>query len=124
MVDLQRLGLDTIERHGNSLHLGAMVTLQKLIEFIDQYPTGEAKSSEASKPEVMMPWSLRSPILQETTYNLRQMATLAGTLVAANGRSSLAAAFLALEADLLMLSRESQTSRRENQLWRTAAHAC
>ena len=82
VVDLQSLGLDTIQARGNTLTLGACVTLQKLLEI------------------PVLPETLKMVVRQEASYNLRQVATLAGTLVSADGRSPVAAALLALDATL------------------------
>jgi putative selenate reductase FAD-binding subunit len=82
VVDLQALGLDQIVRRGNFLDLGATVTLQALSEHGDTPP------------------ALRDAIRFEASYNLRQVATVAGTLVAADGRSPFAAVMLALDAVL------------------------
>jgi 2-furoyl-CoA dehydrogenase FAD binding subunit len=87
VVDLQALGLDTIQTRGNFLDLGAMVTLQNLLE---------------ARLAVNLPTALAQAIEHEASYNLRQAATVAGTLVAANGRSPFATACLALDAELLI----------------------
>ncbi len=84
LIDLQSLGLDTISQRGSLLELGAMLRLQALLE---------RGVSEA----------LDRAILLEATHNLRQAASVAGTLVAADGRSPFAAALLALDAQLTML---------------------
>ena len=80
VVDLQALGLGTVSRKGNQLHIGATVTLQGLLDF-----TG-------------LPGEVYKTIELEATYNLRQMATIAGKLVTANGRSPFVTAMLALDA--------------------------
>lgn len=84
VVDLQALGLDGIESAGNSLLVGAAVTLAKLAE----------------QPGV--PLGLRRALDLELTYNLRQAATVAGALVSAGGRSGFACAMLALDVELLL----------------------
>src|SRR5512138_3398265 len=81
-VDLQALGLDSVKKQGNSLEIGATVTLQQLLE------------SEHC------PEALKSALKLEAPLNLRNAATLAGTLVACNGRSTLATTLLALDARL------------------------
>jgi CO/xanthine dehydrogenase FAD-binding subunit len=53
---------------------------------------------------------LRSVIRYEATHNLRQVATLAGTLVACDGRAPLAAALLAMDASLTLLPGEDIVS--------------
>lgn len=82
VVDLQDLGLDQVEVKGQVLSLGATVTLASLEDL----------------PE--LPEALRRVVRLEATYNLRQVATLAGTLLAADGRSPLATALLALDTAL------------------------
>jgi CO/xanthine dehydrogenase FAD-binding subunit len=82
VVDLQALGLDTIGRSGNHLELGATVTLQSLLE------------SEHC------PAALKSALRLEAPLNIRNTATVAGTLVACDGRSTFATVLLALDAKL------------------------
>ena len=81
-VDLQSLNLNTIEKQGNSLKLGATVTLQQLLE------------SE------LCPDEMKSAIKLEAPLNLRNAATVAGTLVACDGRSTFVSVLLALDAKL------------------------
>jgi CO/xanthine dehydrogenase FAD-binding subunit len=88
VVDLQALGLDTLQQRGNVLELGAALTLQALLE-----------SSKSQKADgISLPEGLVTAIHHEATYNLRQVASIAGTLVSADGRSPLATAMLALDA--------------------------
>lgn len=86
VVDLQALGLNRIEKRGDYLRVGATTTLQQWM----QYP--------ALQP------SLRLAIQRETTVNLRQVASAAGTIVAAGGRSILTGTLLAMDATLEILS--------------------
>jgi CO/xanthine dehydrogenase FAD-binding subunit len=95
LVDLQDLGLDTYSQRGNILELGAMLTLQRLLSL------GESG-------ELPLPGDLPLALEKEASYNLRQVASLAGTLVAADGRSPLATAMLALEAVLTLLPGDQQ----------------
>lgn len=85
VVDTQKLDLDEIEVQSDRLILGAAVRLQKLVEALNA-PT----------------W-LKSVCLRETGRNLREMSTLAGTLIGANGRSPLAIAMLAADSQVLAL---------------------
>lgn len=85
VVDLQALGLDTMGKKGNNLQVGATVTLQRLLEL-----GGLAKD-------------INKAITHEATLNLRQMATIAGKLVTADGRSPFATAMLALDVSLEVL---------------------
>lgn len=95
VVDLQALRLDALQTQGNSLILGATLTLQKLLEGLGTHP---------------MASELRRAILHEATYNLRQVATIAGTLVAAGGRSPFTTALLALDAEITLLPGEETLS--------------
>ena len=88
VVDLQDLGLNRMERRGNNLVVGATTTLQSL----------------ADSPEISP--TLLKVIQHEATYNLRQAASIAGTLIASDGRSPLATALLALDAQVTLLPGE------------------
>ncbi len=90
VADLQDLGLDALQRRGNKFMLGATLKLQRWLEAEDT------------------PQALRAVIQQESTYNLRQMASVAGTLASADGRSPLTTAMLALDANLVWLPGEEQ----------------
>ena len=81
-VDLQALGLDGLQISGKSLLIGAAVTLNRF----------------ARQPGLQL--ALVKAINLELNYNLRQVATAAGVLVSADGRSGFAAALLALDAEL------------------------
>jgi len=91
VVDLQALGLDRLQRKGTELEIGATVTLQQLLE------------SEHCPSELKTALRLEAPL------NLRNAATVAGTLVAANGRSPFAACLLALDARLAIHQTEAST---------------
>jgi len=84
VVDLQNLDLNQIQAKGNFLIVGATVTLQNLLD----------------SPE--LPEDLPAVIQHEASYNLRQVATVAGALVSADGRSPFATALLALDAQIMM----------------------
>ena len=79
-VDLQLLGLDSLTQTGNTLELGATLTLQALLE------------SEHCPP------ALKTALKLEAPLNIRNSATVAGTLVACDGRSTFASVLLALDA--------------------------
>jgi len=85
VVDVQDLGLDEIAKKGKTLHIGAAATLQSLLT------------------SGLIPQSLESAILHQETYNRRQIATVAGTIMAASGRSSVVGVLLALDAELELL---------------------
>ena len=86
VVDLQALAvqpdleLGLVRQVGSSLRIGAMVTLQYLLESAD------------------IPVALETALLTETSINLRNVATVAGTLLSASGRSPFATVMLALDA--------------------------
>jgi probable selenate reductase FAD-binding subunit len=88
VVDLQNLGLDMVKRKGKTLMVGATVTLETLLASPD------------------LPEALVKAIRHEATYNLRQVSTVAGTLVAADGRSPFTTALLALDPQLTWLPGE------------------
>ena len=81
-VDLQSLGLDFLTKKGNDLEIGATCTLQSLLE-------------NENCPE-----TLKAAIKLEAPINVRNAATVAGTLVASDGRSPFATALLAMDAKL------------------------
>jgi CO/xanthine dehydrogenase FAD-binding subunit len=92
VVDLQDLGLNQIRKRGNNLEIGATTTLQQLLEHPDS------------------PAALKQAIRQEAALNIRNAATVAGTLVSCDGRSPFATSILALDAVLETRSLESRSS--------------
>jgi CO/xanthine dehydrogenase FAD-binding subunit len=82
VVDLQSLGLNHVRKKGNILEVGATVSLQQLLE-------------NEHAPDV-----LKTAIKLEAPLNLRNAASVAGTLVSADGRSTLTTVLLALDAKL------------------------
>jgi CO/xanthine dehydrogenase FAD-binding subunit len=91
LVDLQSLGLDQCRKHGSTFEIGACVTLQQLLE-----------SSHSSE-------DLKKAIRLEAPLNIRNCATVAGTLVACSGRSAFACAMLALDAKLFIEPEAGET---------------
>jgi CO/xanthine dehydrogenase FAD-binding subunit len=89
VVDLQHLSLDTLRVKGNDLEIGATCTLQSLLE------------SEHC------PEALKAAIKLEAPINVRNAATVAGTLVACDGRSPFATALLAMDAKISVVSEQS-----------------
>ena len=79
LVDLQDLDLDGLEFEEDHILAGATVKLQSLVAAGDRIP---AALVEACR--------------QEAGLNLRNMATLAGTIVSADGRSPIVTTLLAL----------------------------
>jgi len=94
VVDLQALGLDSLRVNGNELQIGATCTLQSLLE-ADSCPA-----------------ALKTALKLEAPLNIRNTATVAGTLVASDGRSTFAAMLLAMDAKIEIRSStlESRTS--------------
>jgi len=91
VVDLQELGLNSIQPRGNDLEIGATATLQDLLE------------SEHIQEELKVAIKLEAPL------NIRNSATVAGALVACDGRSTFTASLLALDARLLIAGPEAKT---------------
>jgi len=94
VVDLQSLRLDTYQLHGKDLELGATLTLQSLLERINS----------TTPTNVGIIHAFTRAVQHEATYNLRQVATIAGTLVSADGRSPFTTVMLALDATVIHLS--------------------
>ncbi len=82
VVDLQALGLGRILEQGKNLEIGATATLQNLLEHAG------------------CPAALRAALKLEAPLNLRNAATVAGTIVSCDGRSTFVSALLALDAKL------------------------
>ena len=81
-VDLQLLGLDSLTKSGNNLELGATLTLQALLE------------SEHC------PEALKTALKLEAPLNIRNTATVAGTLVSSDGRSTFACILQAMDVKI------------------------
>jgi len=92
VVDLQDLGLGSIERQGNILSIGATCNLDTLYNHAYVSP------------------ELREAIRGETNFNLRQIATIAGVVVTADGSSTLTTALLALDTRLIWMPGEKEVS--------------
>ncbi len=92
VVDLQALGLDYFHAEGNSVVIGAMQRMQALADEREIHP------------------ALQQLIAREFSGNLRQMVSIGGALVACDGRSELAAAFLAMDARMLWLPGEKEVT--------------
>ena len=90
VVDLQALGLNTIKKQGNNLEIGATVTLQQLLE------------------DNNCPAALKSALKLEAPLNIRNSATVAGTLVSCDGRSTFASILLALDAKITIVNPKSE----------------
>ncbi len=86
VVDLQSIGLGTLQKSGESLEIGATASLQTLFD-----------SPYASK-------ALKMALELEAPLNLRTMGTVAGALVTCNGGSTFGTVMLALDAKCLLVS--------------------
>ena len=91
VVDIQNLNITKIQSKGKKLILGAGTTLQAILE-------------NEKTPQV-----LRESVQYQESYNRRQVATVAGTLIAATGRSAVTAVMLALDAELELEKKGEKT---------------
>ncbi len=85
VIDLQDLGLDGLDLKKGVIEAGAALKLQALIE-----------------TELQIPEALVAACRLEASLNLRNMATLGGTILSADGRSPLLTTLLALDARVEM----------------------
>jgi CO/xanthine dehydrogenase FAD-binding subunit len=85
VIDLRDLGLDHFEIQDDIVMVGAAVKLQAVVEVGD-----------------IIPHTLVKTCRQEVGWNLRNMATIGGTLISGDGRSPLLTVLLALETDVLL----------------------
>lgn len=94
VVDLQKLGLNTIQHEGQLLRIGATASLQMLLDCID-LPEGIRDG-------------LAESLRHEAGYNIRQAATIAGTIASCDGRSPFVTALLALDPRLVWAPGDEQ----------------
>lgn len=94
VVDLQRLGLDSLRVNGAEFVIGATCTLQSLFE------------------DANCPAALKTALKLEAPLNVRNTASAAGTIVAADGRSPFVTMLLAMDAkiDIRNSTSDSRTS--------------
>ena len=92
VADIQNLGLNKIKTKGKKQILGAGTTLQTILNNDKVSPV------------------LKSAIKYQESYNRRQVATLAGTVMAATGRSAITAVLLVLDAEIEMIGDGEQTT--------------
>lgn len=91
-IDLQALGINFLRKKGHTLEAGAALTLQQLLE----------------SPH--LPPALAQALRLEAPLNRRNAATLAGTLLSADGRSPFAILCLALDVQLHFVTPEGAES--------------
>lgn len=84
VIDLQDLKLDELKVGKSEIHIGAMVKLQALI-----------------KAQEELPQALAQACRQEAALNIRNVATIGGTVMTGDGRSPLLTALLALDASVI-----------------------
>jgi carbon-monoxide dehydrogenase medium subunit len=89
VVDLQDLGLSDLEVSGGKVTAGAGCTLQQIVE---------AEGTVAEE--------LAAACRREAAWNRRNMATLAGAVLACDGRSPLVAALMAIAARAVLAGGE------------------
>ena len=82
VVDLQMTGLDRIEKRGQRIMAGAMVSLSDLLEHPEVHP------------------EIKRAIKIDASENIRNRASLGGWLVSGDGRSILSTVLLALDTTL------------------------
>jgi CO/xanthine dehydrogenase FAD-binding subunit len=85
VVDLKNLGLDDIKVEGDIIEIGATTKLQKIVQ------TG-----------LELPEMLREVCKLETGWNMRNRATIGGTIMSSDGRSPILTALLALDAQITL----------------------
>jgi CO/xanthine dehydrogenase FAD-binding subunit len=92
VVDLSKIGLEKIDWAGSVLRIGSTATLQALIDFEET------------------PQTLKEVVRFEANYNLRQSATVAGTLVTGDGKSAFISALLAVDGQVISQPGEHRES--------------
>jgi len=81
VIDLRELGLDNLEIQASTILIGAGLNLHKMVDAVH-----------------ILPVALREVFIKEAGWNLRNMATLGGTIMSSDGRSPLLTVLLALGA--------------------------
>ncbi len=90
VVDIQELSLNTIQAETGRIQIGACVTLQQMVD----------------SPE--LPEVIRSAAKAEASFNIRQSATIGGTIASGNGQSPLLNVLLAANAEI-SLARQNKS---------------
>ncbi|MDX1414043.1 MAG: FAD binding domain-containing protein [Candidatus Promineifilaceae bacterium] len=96
LVDLQALGLNGVGRQGDRLSIGATVTLSDFAEYLQK----EFRNAPITP-------FLRKAIHQAGPNTYRNAATIGGTVASRLADSELLAALLVLEAEVVLLSPQS-----------------
>jgi carbon-monoxide dehydrogenase medium subunit len=99
VVDLSNLGLNSIERERNTIHLGAMVTLQQIVENLEDVASGV----------------LSAAARQTAGLHTRNMATIGGLLASADLHAPLSIVMAALGSRVKMYEQSG-----EMPLWQAA----
>ncbi len=89
VVDIQDLSLNRITQDGENIIIGAGVTLQQLVD------------SE------LVPQSMRTAARQESSFNIRQAATIGGTIAGGTGKSILLSLLLAFNVEVIFAEDEN-----------------
>jgi CO/xanthine dehydrogenase FAD-binding subunit len=92
VVDLQNLSMDRIDMVGNNIKIGSGAHLQELVD------------------QIYIPESLKKALTKEVGLNKRNAATLGGTIIACDGRSSFITALVAMDAILEWLPGDEKVS--------------
>jgi CO/xanthine dehydrogenase FAD-binding subunit len=88
VVDIQDLKLNTIQQQDGKIRIGSGVTLQQMVD------------------DGILPAMLRKASRSEASFNIRQAATIGGTIASGDGHSALLTVLLAINADVYLASQE------------------
>lgn len=92
VVDIQNLGWNIIKENSTNWEVGATVTLQQIVEFKD------------------FPMDLKEAARREATLNIRNIATIGGTIAKKHNPSSLTLALLAMNSQMIWEPENSPVS--------------
>jgi CO/xanthine dehydrogenase FAD-binding subunit len=96
LVDLQDLGLDQVEVSKDQIVVGGTASLQGMVDHAEQ-----------------LPGALMQAARLEAGWNIRNKATVAGTIVTGDGRSPLLTVLLAMGADINFAPGDERVSLQE-----------
>jgi len=91
VVDIQDLKLNTIQKQDGKTRIGSGVTLQQMVD------------------DGTLPALLRKASRSEASFNIRQAATIGGTIASGNGHSTLLTVLLAINADIYLANQDKPT---------------